>query len=233
MFEPKAIVRFAAILMVCFALLIAPWPGWWRTYAGYFRGFGELVFTEARLWSPASARFLDLTSPTLYGDLDAVTPGTLPRHYKLPEPEARKDTLAVLMNKDVPATFGVTSTSSIPMGLWPTAMVASLALATPLRWWRRMAVLPIGLILAHGFVALRLALLLLKNGFADPAKPYHVFSPGERWWAILRGADEVICDDPTFSFVAPVFLWLVAVFAVQCVGRRSATGALSADPRAA
>ncbi len=271
MFEPKAILRFAAILVVVFTLLSVPWPGWRRTYAAYFRSYGDFLFAESSLLAPGKARFLELSSPTLFEDLDAITPGTLPRRYKLPEPEDRKDTLAVLMNKDVPQTFGVSATSSIPMGLWPTAMVAGLALATPIRWWRRLIVLAVGLVFAHAFVAVRLTLLLLKNGLADPAKRYHVFAPNERWhailrgagevisdwkiadavwpppeailgrvlkiadvlWrlpeAILRGADEVICDDPTFSFVAPVFLWLVAVFVVQLFGRRAASEGLASE----
>ncbi len=219
MFEPKAVLRFVGILMVCFALLIAPWPGWWPTYAAYFRSFGEWVFADSSFLSPGKARFLDLASPTLFDDLDAITPGTLPRHYKLPGPEDRKDTLAVLMNKDVPQTFGVSATSSIPMGLWPTAMVAGLALATPARWRRRIVILLVGVALAHAFVALRLGLMLLKNGFADPAKSYRVFTPGESWFKVLRGADEVICDDPTFSFIAPVFIWLLVIFAVRFAGR--------------
>jgi len=211
MLPPKLIIRFAVLVVVYYSLLMIPWPGLERGYAGFFRSGGDALFSHFWIRPQGQVHFLDLFSPTLFDDLDAVTPGNLPRGVKLPEPEGVKDTLLVLMNRDTPGDFGVYSTSSRPIGYWPTALFISLMLATPLRWHRKLIGLVGGLIVVHAFVALRLTIIVLKNGFADPVKKYRLFTPSPFWQDMWRRLDEVFADNPTFAYVAPVFIWLVVV----------------------
>lgn len=211
MLPPKLLIRFGALVVVFYSLLMIPWPGLERGYAGLFRAGGDALFSRFWFRPQGKVHFLDLHSPTLFDDLDAVTPGKLPRGVKLPEPEGVKDTLLVLMNGDTPADFGIYSTSSRPIGFWPTALFASLMLATPLRWPRKLLGLVLGLVAVHAFIVLRLTIMLLKNGFADPVKKYHLFNPSPFWQDMWRRLDEVFADNPTFAYVAPMFFWLVVV----------------------
>lgn len=220
MFEPKRIAKFAFLVLVFYTLLTWPWSGWDATYGSWFRSGGDTVFSRFWFWPQATVKFVNLRSPTLFGDIDAVTPGTLPPKFKPPKPDdVVQDTLMVLMNADVPASIGMLRTSSRPIGFWPTAVFLSLMLATPIRWWRKLIALPLGLVLVHAFVAFRVTVLLLKGGFADPAKKYALFHPTEFWQDVWRRAGEVFADNPTFAYVVPVFIWLTTVFAVHLVGR--------------
>ncbi len=234
MFEPKRIAKFALWAMVIFSLLCVPWKARDRAYAEAFRRAGDRVFARFWFWPQASVNFLDLRSTTLFEAIDDVTPGTLPPQFKPPPPEdVVQDTLMVLQNSDALPSIGMVRTSSRPIGYWPTAALLSLILATPMRCWRKASGLLVGLVLVHGFVAFRLTILLLHTGFADPVKKYRLFTPSPRFGEILTSLDKVFADDPTFAFVAPVFIWLLVVFVVHLVGPRGAQASESAEGSAA
>jgi hypothetical protein len=73
--------------------------------------------------------------------------------------------------------------------------------------------------------------LLLKGGFADPAKKYALFHPTEFWQDVWRRAGEVFANNPTFAYVVPVFIWLLTVFVVHLFGRkRDAVAATDTTP---
>lgn len=230
MFEPKRVAVFAFLVLVFYTLLTWPWPSWESRYGSWFRAGGNAVFSRFWFWPQGNVEFLNLRSPTLFDDIDAVTPGNLPKQFKPPQPDdVLQDTLMVLMNNDVPGSIGVLRTSSRPIGFWPTAVFLSLLLATPIRWRRKLIALVVGLVLVQGFVAFRVTVLLLKGGFADPAKKYALFQPSPFWRDVWRRAGEVFADNPTFAFVVPVFIWLTVVILVQWFRREGTHRALAVE----
>jgi len=206
-------------------------PRWAAAYGDGFRVAGNKVFSRFWLWPQANVTFLNLRSPTLLADIDAATPGTLPVQFRPPGPDdVVQDTLMVLQNNDAYGSLGLVRTSSRPIGYWPTAIVIALILATPMGRLRKLVALVLALLLVHVFIAFRVTVMLLKTGFADPAKKYNLFSPSVFWQDVLRRLDEVFADNPTFAYVVPVFIWLGVVFVVHLVKtRRKPQPAIEAD----
>jgi hypothetical protein len=195
---------------------------------------GNRVFSRFWFWPQASVTFVNLRSPTLVADIDEVTPGTLPARFKAPEPEdVVQDTLMVLQTKDAFGSLGMVRTSSRPIGYWPAAVFVALMLATPLPLIRRLIGLIVGLLAVHAFIALRVSIMLLKMGFADPSKKYRIFNPSPFWQDLWRRLDEVFADNPTFAYVVPVFLWLLIVFLLSLFRRRTVAAKPYAEPPAA
>jgi len=221
MLPPKAITRFALLVAVFFAALMWPWPAWERAYAAYFRGFGDIAFSQFWFWSAGQVRFLDLHSPTLFNDLDAATPGELPGHVQLPRPDGVKDTLMVLMNRNAPGSIGQLRTGSRYIDYGPTAVLLALGLATPIPWRRKAWLAAVGLVLVHVFIVVRLSLTLFNAGFGADKK-YALCRPGPWITDVFVRAENVLADNPTVSFVAPFFIYLVALLGVY--GWRSLRG---------
>lgn len=220
MLEPRRIVKFFLFATVLYAAFTWPWAAREAAFSRGFRAAANLVFSRFWFWPQGNVTFLNLHSPTLFEDIDAATPGTLPARIKPPEPkDVVQDTLMILQNRDVPGAFGLVRTSSRPIAYWPIAVVISLVLATPISWVRKLAGLLLGTLLASAFVALRVTIVLLSTGFADGSKKFRLFSPGPWVRKALEGMDYVSADNPTFSFVAAVFIWLVVVFVVLLVGK--------------
>jgi len=210
MLPPKLIIRFSVFVVVFYTLLMIPWPGLERGYAGIFRAGGDAMFSRFWFWSSGNVRFLDLHSAKLFEELDAATPGALPRGVKLPEVEGVKDTLMVLMNSAKPGDLGLLRTSSRYLGYEPLAAVIALSLATPIVWRRRIWVVVWGLFWVHVFIAVRLS-LLLAGEFFNPVKKYALAHAGPFWLKTLGRAEEVFSDNPTATLVVAMFIWLVAV----------------------
>ena len=215
---PKRLGRFVLIFIAAYALLIVPWPGLERGYAAFFRGVGNTALSGSFwLWPRASVRFLDLHAPDPIGDLDRVTPGTLPPDLQVPKFEGIKDTLMVLINRDVPATFGLVRTSSRYVAYGPTVMLIALILATPLAWRRKLWSLLFGLLLIHMFILMRVSLTALVNGFAAD-KVYAIVHPGAFWGGVLSKTETLFSDDPTVSYVVPVCVWFLVTLRGSKVG---------------
>lgn len=223
MFEPKRIAKFAGLSFLFLVLLLYPWSGWEARYASLFRAGANVVFQQFWFWPQASAKFLDLNAADLQEQALAAASPLVPNKGRLPleKPDGVKDTLVLLKNVDpTKPGLGQTRTTSRLIGYWPTAFTVALVLATSMKWWRKIIALIAGLFLVNCFIAVRVSVMLLKAGFADPAHRARIFQPSDSWKDVLRGLDEVIADNPTFNFVAPVFIWLVAVFFAHLFGRR-------------
>lgn len=234
MFDPRRIAKFAALAVLFLTLLLIPWPGWDAKYGSGFRAGSNLVFSRFWFWPQASARFLDLNSPNIQADaLTAAHPLVPKKGMPLEKPDGVKDTLVLLKNVDpLKPGLGQFRTSSRLIGYWPTAFTVALILATSMRWWRRLIAVFAGLALVNAFILARLTVMLLKAGFADAAHRCHLFEPSPFWKDSLHGLEEVVADNPTFNFVAPVFIWLAVVFVVHLFGRKRAaelTTAVGAD----
>jgi hypothetical protein len=218
MLPPRSLGRFFLLSLAIFLALAALRVPVDRAYAYLFRSAGNVLFTGFWFWPEGKVRFLDLYAPDQISQINELIPGELPAGHKPLRAEGVKDTLMVLMNRRVPAFIGQLRTSS-RSAYWPTAMLIALLLATPLSWSRKGWALLWGLLLIHAFIALRLTLTLLAGGFAVPDKAYALFHPGAFWQRVLTGGQNVLSDNPTVSFVVPVFIWfLVALPGVKRLG---------------
>jgi len=218
MLAPRSLGRFFLLSLASFLALAAIRVPLDRAYAYLFRGAGNVLFTGFWFWPEGKVRFLNLYAPDQASLINELIPGELPEEYRPLQPEGVKDTLMVLMNHRTPASIGQLRTSS-RSAYWPTAMLIALVLATPLSWSRKGWALLWGLTLIHVFIALRLTLTLLGGGFAVPEKAYALFHPAAFWQRVLTGGQNVLADNPTVSFVVPVFIWfLVALPGVKQLG---------------
>ncbi len=208
MLPPKKLGRFFFLSLAGYAVLMAPWPGLERGYAYVFRNMGNVVFARFWFWRDGSVSFLDLHSPDLKSDVRAVVAGRLPPGFTPPPPEDVKDTLMVLINRRTQGSIGQLRTSSRYVGYEPIAVLIALVGATSLPWSRRGWALLWGMLLVHVFVALRVTLTLTVSGFAADKK-YALFDPSAFWTSVLTRVESLVSDDPTVSFVVPVFIWFL------------------------
>ena len=218
MLPSKTVARVALLVVVVYgALAIAPrvWPAWERGYAHLFRSGGNALFSRFWFWPEARVRFLDLRSATLAGEIGAATGGTLPADFIPPKPTRDQDTLLVLTNRAARGSVGMLRTGSRMMGYVPAAVLLALIAATPLPWSRRGWALAWGLFLVHVLIAARLTALVAHSGFAAPGKAYALFDPGPLARSVLARVDEVLADNPTFAYVAPVLLWMLILLSLE------------------
>lgn len=208
MLPPKRLGRFFFVALAGYAVVMAPWPGLERGYASLFRGMGNVVFARFWVWRDGSVRFLDLYSSHLKSDVGAVVAGRLPSDFTPPPPDHIKDTLMILINRRTPGLIGQLCTSSRYIGYEPIAVLIALVAATSLPWSRRAWALLWGMLLVHLFVAFRVTLTLTASGFAADKK-YALFDPSPFWTGVLTRVESVISDNPTVSFVVPVFIWFL------------------------
>lgn len=228
MLQPRAIAKFAILATAFYAALtFSPrlWPSLQQGYASVFRFGANTFFSQFWLWPQARVAFLDLNSDDLIGDINALIPGEMPDGFKAPLPGAEKDTLMVLVNRRTPGSIGMLRTSSSLMGYVPVALLIALVLATPMRWSRRGWAVLLGLLLIQFFIAVRVSVLLLHNGFAAMEKPYALFRPGPFVRGVLARANEVLADNPTFAYVGTVCVWLIILFGFGMLDRRRAARA--------
>lgn len=189
--------RFFCFLTLSYALLIiVPWPGLERGYAWAFRGFGHLLFARFPLSSDGGVRFLSFDDD----------------HQLQVHAEAKtlratgvKDTLLELSSRRAPGNLGYLRTSSRYIGYMPTATFLALLVAVPIARRKKLHALGWGLACIHVFIALRLGVILLR-AFSG-AKAYALFDPSPFWSGVLRRANEIVADDPTFSLVIPTLIW--------------------------
>jgi len=212
MLPRRAILRFSLTLAALYSLMVVPmmvsWPGARAAYAGLFRAAGDIVFTRFWLWSEGHVRFFDLHSADLADEIDRATPGALPEGFETMAATDELDTLMVIMNRQVPGTFGQLRISSRLAGYWPAAWLVALTLAKPMPWRRRGKALVGGLILVHAFIALRVSVTIAHAGYAAD-KAYALFDASALWRDILGRADTLLLTNPTVSFVVATFIWLV------------------------
>lgn len=153
--------------------------------------------------------FLDLDSADLFADLDAATGLPIPRHVRLPTSTEKFDTLLVVMNRKVRSPFGLLRVSSQLVGYTPTIVILALLLATPLTTWKRRGwALLAGMVLVHGYIAVRLSLFVLARCFAAD-KPYALFEPGTFLSGLIERAQTMIHEHPDRSWTIPVLIWFL------------------------
>lgn len=207
--EVRSIVRFGLLAGVSAAVLLTPFEPFERAYAGFFRGANNVLFARFWVWGDGKVSFIDMTRDGVVDRIAVAVGYPLPAGFPVAKRSRVQDTLMVFQNRSAKGHLGQAATSSRALGWWPTALTISLLAASPAGWRRRLYGLLWGLGLIHVFIALRLTLTIAYTGFAAPGKGYALFAPSDGAYDVLRRLEEVLVQDPTVSFVAPVFIWLL------------------------
>lgn len=179
----KGVAGFCIRLFLFYGLLVLPWPGLREGYAAFFRAGGDVLFGS--FGHVGAVRFQPLDSP------------------------GKLDTAIVFGNRRTRAG-GLTRIPSRHMGYLPTAVLICLVLATPISWPRRARALLWGLLLVHGFIALRLLLLILVGFSGDNPLALFAFHPHLRETLVFVGVMSSV--SPVVSYVVPVLLWALVSF---------------------
>lgn len=207
----KRIILFLVVFAVVYVGLMSLRTPVADAYARMFRAGGNIVFSRYLFWGDGSVHFVDLRLPSaqLFDEVDRHTYRMLPINTPTLKLKGELDTLLLLKNRSRMKGFGMLRTSSRMVGYTPTAFFVALFLATPVGWRKRLWVFIIGLVLAHGYIFVRLSIYLAVGewGFGS-AKPYALFSLGEFWSGILTRVNEVVNDNPMFYLPFAIFLWL-------------------------
>ena len=223
MLPTKAITRFAVLATVVYLAFAVPArvsTTWQACSADVFRVAGDAFFSQFWFWRDARVRFLDARSANVVEEVNRAVPGELPDGMMTPTPSGEQDTLVLLLNDRSPGAMGMLLTSSSLMAYVPLTLMAALILATPMKWPRKCWALLWGLLLAQAFVFVRLSAFLLHHGYAAVGKKYALFEPGTFGRSTLKRADEVLADNPTFAYVAPVCIWLFVMLVFARRDRR-------------
>ena len=187
----RAALRFCLLALGVFVVADLAWPIVGGAYAWTYRATGEALFGTF-----GSRGFVRLQAKSV--------------------PEGFLDTETVLGKRGVRSTV-VVSQSSLVLGYLPTAELVALVLASPIPWSRKWRSMALGLLAIQAFIAVRLLLTVVHQ--YSLAGPVRLFDPGPFWSSVLAIARQTICVSPTFSFVLPVFVWIVVALRREDINR--------------
>lgn len=217
-----AAVRLLVVLCLFYAIgagTLYYWSPGRLAYERYFRGFGNAAFQQFLFWPTASIHFLDLNSRDIIQDIrNAAPPLTLPESFPVPQRDRGgvKDTLMLLKNiHPEHLGLGQLRTGSRLHAFWPSITIVCLALATPWGWKRRAWLLLWSFLSIHLFIYLRLTIYALQGGFAVDGKDFQLLWLSPFWSNRLKALDNVINDNPTTSYIAPVLIWLALIIFIE------------------
>ncbi len=180
----KAPLRFLAIFLVVYLLLVMPWPGWRDTYSGGFQRVGNVLF--GNLFGPHSAVFAPCE---LSG--------------------SRSDSQISFFTKANLGTRTIPYNAHL-YGYLPLVLLISLSAATPLPWRRRLKGLGIGLLVLYGFFWVRIWMLLLREFCRQgPVQLYHLPAWIQWPWELAAG---IAIIAPVPNFTLPVLIWVIVAF---------------------
>lgn len=185
--KPRPFTLFFLKLLLIYVALVVPWPGLDRPYLACFRAVGNRLFG-----SFGSG-----------GEVQFVT--EFPFKTKQPTLSREKWPVKyVLRNKINSKAFAGQYLAR--HGYLTLALVIALILATPVPWSRRWKALLLGFFLINGFVAFRVFIALL-NEFTQGS--IALFTPSPFWKKALQLAFEIMTRSPEFTFIVPVFVWVL------------------------
>ena len=187
----RLVVVFLLQFVVIYGLLIVPWPGWRAGYERFFQGLAGTVL--AREQGPAIVRFRPAEKP--------------------PRPEIDLEILFAQRTEIDAAGQAPTRILGLDtrgVGWVPTALLLALVAATPLPWRRRWRALLAGVVLVHGYVLAVVACYLWNQSGGLVPVSFLLF------WPLLGDfLEETFVGQMGSSFVVPVLIWLLVVFAVE------------------
>ncbi len=189
----KKVGGFVWRLVFIYALLMAPWPGVTDAYAAIFRAGGNVIFHN---WvSTGVVHFRPLRVSKGPADTEIIIKNRI---------GFGRDASGNLFEFKWDATC-----NSRHQGYLPTIALIALILATPIAWRRRWKAMTWGLLLVHLFIALRMAVWLLRWSHADSVGALFTLSP--LMSSLLQHAAYVVSVSPVTTFIVPVFIWIVVV----------------------
>ncbi|HKQ48441.1 MAG TPA: hypothetical protein VJZ71_10260 [Phycisphaerae bacterium] len=175
----NAILRFLALFILIYALLILPWPGLADAYVATTNAVGaRLLGTIGKVGSVAYERDPSrrwTSKQTMY-DRSAKVAMAVRRGY-----DSRQDYLA-------------------------TALVVALILATPISGRRKALALAMGLLLINVFILWRIWIGLVDI-FSE--KPLEFIQLSPFWKEVVRLAVQIFVGSIEATFIVPVFVWIV------------------------
>lgn len=185
----RPIAAFFLKVILFYALLMIPWPGVQQAYAHLFCEAGNLAFcvfgsagrTRFRVFDPPPANKNAVDYEIKLENIRTRSGGTFDRDR-----------------------------STRQVGYLPAAFTASLVLAAPIPWRRRLTALAWAMALISAFVGLQLALDLV-DAFSDPG-PLNQFAlaPWTKW--LLENLLKVVVKSPVTAYIASVFVWILVTF---------------------
>jgi hypothetical protein len=178
------LARFVLLL----TLLMLPWPGLGRFYAGAIAGLASTALGNAN--ANVTLRF---TVPA------TATPVVAGQPWQL----------NVFAEDTITGQFVQTALDARRSGYIASAVFVALALATPVRWSRRLGVLLVGLALLQ-----TLPLLPLLSFFSGKL-PVRVFDLGAVARSIIEIAYHTLVAPPGMAYAVPGLLWLLLVGAMD------------------
>jgi hypothetical protein len=189
MWRRDGLTRRVALGIGLFAAFLMPWPGLDAPYGACVRAVGNAVFGRR-----VSQLGLSFTA--------------IPREARRP-----LDTRITLVNlretlPDGRLRSGLLDLDTRGVGWVPTAFLAALVLATPIPWGRRLRALLCGECLMQGFVALSIAVHILK--YSEVAGGVGVIAIGEPWRSVVDGLDETLVVQMGAGFLAAACIWVVS-----------------------
>ena len=179
--QTRRIVGFFLRFLIVYAALMALWPAVRDIYGSVFRTGGKSLFGGF----PASVQV---------------------RFEHLPDAEAMNDTRIWVRRSGLPKwrRFRV---SSRHMGYLSTALLMGLLVATPLPWRRRTRAIIWGLLVVHGFIAIRQGILIVYGLHLNTGVPQMLRDP--YWSTSLRIGVEFLAGGPGSSCMAAIVIWML------------------------
>ena len=178
MWPRRPFAGFVVRLLIIYGLFCIPWPGVRQGYAALYRGAANGLFGS--FGAEGVVRFL----PAQMGQ------SVVDSEFQLRERSCPK--------------FVTIQHDGILTGYLPTAETIALVLATPIPWRRRWKALFYGIVLANGFIALRVYILLLY--WFSIERPCALYKPGQFWDKVLI---RVFDSFNVGAFVVPVLIWIL------------------------
>lgn len=185
----RRIAAFFLKVILIYALLMIPWPGVQQGYASLFCYAGNLAFHV--FGSAGRTRFRVLDPP--------------PANKNAVDWEIKLENIRTRAG----GTFDQ-DRSTRKMGYLPAAFTASLVLATPIPWRRRLAAIAWAMALITAFVGLQLTLRLV-DAFSNP-DVFNQFELGLWTKRVLSILLKVVVMSPVTAFIAPIFVWVLVTF---------------------
>jgi hypothetical protein len=186
----RRIGGFALRFALAYGLLVLAWPLLRPVFRPCYCALGNLLFGDGLLGGEASAHFrpLELSGQ---GDVEL-------------------DIGLVLTKRGPPPVTARMENNSRLVGYMPMVSLVAFVLASPIPWKRRRRALLIGLALVSAFVAVRMAIPILRD-FSNP-DALQVFRPGASARRLLEIAERALLRAPASFFVVPIFLWILVAF---------------------
>jgi len=191
MWPRRPLTGFVIRLLMIYGVLCVPWPGVRQGYAALYRAAGNGLFGS-------------------FGS------GGVVRFRPLQAEQGRFDS-EIKVGKRGSPHFTTTPYDSILAGYLPMAETIALVLATPIPWRRRWEALFYGVLLANGFVALKVYILLLH--WFSIEKPWALYTLSQFWNNVLAAVLEFIVVAPTCTFLVPVLIWILVTFRREDIRR--------------